>query len=226
MPYLSVVNTANWVYSWARQPYTDWHYVLGSWKWLGPWFHRVAGHIGGVVYPLGSCFCLGLAIFVVRYFTDPLREHCRRRYSEWSILTPLIIGLIYWFFTAPDPGFAHAIFWLLSLSFALLLLLYLQPLIPARKFGILICVVFVVSNLHFFAYAVINRSAFESVSLSGWRPVKKVHMVPQKTSSGLMVYVPESGDQSWDGPLLSAPSFDSNLSLRDPKRVASGFKMN
>jgi hypothetical protein len=45
------------------------------------------------------------------------------------------------------------------------------------------------------------------------------------TASGLQVWVPVTGDQTWDAPIPATPYFDKNLSLRGAG-LASGFYIN
>ena len=41
VPKTTIIEEANWTYSWARAPYTNWANVLGNWDWLIPWIKRV-----------------------------------------------------------------------------------------------------------------------------------------------------------------------------------------
>ena len=222
VPAGKVVNEANWIYSWARQPGIHWSKVLGSWEWFGPWRLRLGSYPVEVIYPLAvsAAFCI-IALIIGRLSFS--KSGRRPRYWEWSILLPSAIGLVYWFFTAPDPRFAHALFWLLTLGSALLLLSTLQTFLEKRALVSATCMVFVVANLHFVAYAVIFHDDITSVSTSGWHPVRTVRLTPKTTSSGLVVYTPESGDQCWDAPLPSTPYFNADLRLRSPGNLASGF---
>lgn len=224
MPKENVVDVANWVYSWARQPDIHWSNVLGSWDWLRPWYRTIINqpkHRTDMVYPLAvfMAFCLSAII---------LTRRAKLRYLEWSILLPPMFGLIYWFVTAPEPRFAHAVFWLLSIGSPLLLLTALQRIVRQRFFWLSLVAVFVAGNLSALAsvgYVLpyLESYGLKSISRSGWYPVQEVPLNEQTTDSGLVIYTPKEGNQCWDSPLPSTPDFKANLRLRTPGNIASGF---
>ncbi len=222
VPIEDVVNEANWVYSWARQPEAHWSEILGSWDWFGPWSRRISTNITGIVYPvaLAVLFCIITMIIGVFSF---LKKLSRPRYLEVGILLPSLFGLTFWFITAPDPRFANALFWLLSIGSSLVLLTSLQRVVSKRVFLVTIGIVFVLANLGFAGYIFEHRYAINDISLSGWYPVTEVPLSKQTTDSGLVIYKPEKGIQCWDSPLPSTPDFNSNLRLRIPGTIASGF---
>lgn len=220
MPIENIVDEANWVYSWARLPGTHWKNVLGSWTWLHPWLLGISKYYRTpVVYPLmlTALFCI-CAMVIGR-----LKKARRPHYLEWAILLPSIVALIYWFFTAPNPRFAHAIFFLASISSILLFLSSIQDTIRARMFITTICIVFLVGNVHFVQFTFHQRGLIKLVSTSGWHAVKEVPLDRKVTSSGLTVYTPKTGDQCWDSPLPSTPHFNDRLRLRNPANMSSGF---
>jgi len=140
VPIDKVVDDANWVYSWARQPGTHWSDVLGSWKWFRPWTSLISREIMRIIYPLvlTVVFCI-MTVMLGFIFKKKARSRC----LDWAILPPVVIGLVYWFFTAPNPRFAHALFWCLSLSAALFFLSSVQPFLKKRSFVVVLCVVFI-----------------------------------------------------------------------------------
>jgi len=224
VPNQMVENSANWVYSWARQPRTHWRNVLGSWEWLGPWSSRMSREIEVVMYPLflTVVFC---AIAFVGLWWSSFKQRAWPRCIEWLILAPVVIGLIYWFFTAPDPRFSHALFWCLSVSSALVFLCAVQPLLKERMGVAVMCVVFIVANLHFIRYAVKKGNTIKEVSSSGWHPIKTVPLSQKKTLAGLVIFRPEQRGGCWDSPLpcTSSRNVNPNLRLRIPGKLGSGF---
>jgi hypothetical protein len=224
VPTEKVVHEANMVYAWARQPDTDWWNVLGSWEWFGPWSSRVSRDIVGVVYPvvLAVVSCI---IAVISLWLSFFKKRAWPRCLEWAILLPVVIGLIYWFFTAPNPRFANALFWCLSLSSVLLFLCAVQPLLKKRTWVVVMCVVFIMANLHFIRDAVKRRNTIKEVSSSGWHPIKTIPLIQKKTLSGLVIFTPEQGNQCWDSPLpCTTPArFNPDLRLRIPGKLTSGF---
>ena len=167
-------------------------------------------------------FCI---IAVINLWLSFFKKRAWPRCLEWAILLPVVIGLIYWFFTAPGPRFAHALFWCLSLSSALLFLCAVQPLLKKRAWVVVMCVVFIMANLHFIGAAVQRRNTIKEVSSSGWHPIKTIPLIQKKTVSGLVVFTPEQGNQCWDSPLpCTTPArFNPDLRLRIPGKLTSGF---
>ncbi len=93
-----IVSEANWIYSWARQPGSDWSVVLGNWDWFIPWISRTFKDFPGIVYPLFLSvlfFCLTIIMVVSKRAKRPA-------FLEWAILFPVTFALFYWFFTAPE----------------------------------------------------------------------------------------------------------------------------
>jgi hypothetical protein len=227
VPIEKVTDEANMVYAWARQPDTHWSNVLDSWEWFEPWSRRMSSDVVGVIYPLvlAVVFCI---IAVLSLWLSFFKQRAWPRCLEWAILPPVVIGLISWFFTAPDPRFAHALFWCLSLSSVLLFLCAVQPLLKQRSWMVVLCVVFITANLHFIhdaVYRVYRRNIIQEVSSSGWHPIKTIPLIQKQTLSGLVVFTPEQGSQCWDSPLpCTTPArFNPDLRLRIPGKLTSGF---
>lgn len=216
-----------WVYSWARRPGVDENLVNGSWNWLGLWARVIVHNIVGVVYPVlsATAFCV-FAVVSRRLFFSKKKALAVRNF-DWIILFPLMGGLIYWFFMAPDPRFAHALFWLLPVGSALLLLSSLQPFLKTRSLFLVLGVVFLVLNLHFVFFAYRNRHDVLSFSVSGWHPVPTGELIEKRTLSGLVIYTPTKDAGCWDSPLpctFTHPNyFSPNLRLRIPGKLGSGF---
>ena len=222
VPLKHVTNERNWVYSWARQPKIHWEQVLGSWAWFEPWFQRVVGRTTDVVFPLAVFLVCGALALVV-----PCRLE-RIRFSRQCLLSgiipiPILVALVFWFVTAPDPRFANASFMLLAVSAIVLLLSNIQLNVSKRGMFTVICIIFVVANLNLLCWTFSHRWTVKNVSVDGWHKVKRVPLNEKVTSSGLRVYVPVSGDQCWDAPLPCTPYFREALRLRDPYDMASGF---
>src|SRR5437870_10314371 len=61
---------------------------------------------------------------------------------------------------------------------------------------------------------------------AGFYPIPKVQLHTFKTKFGLILFVPDKGDQCWDAHLLCAPYPDSNLRLRADGNVVEGFAVS
>jgi len=114
-PVFQLVQETIWILSWAREPYVHWREVLGSWSWLYPWSQNSVSLRLSVLYPV--CLFLGfsaIAVILSAYLNMKKRIVIIR--WEWWIFIPIVMGLLFWFFTAPDPRFAHALFFLTSIG--------------------------------------------------------------------------------------------------------------
>jgi hypothetical protein len=216
VPIDKVTDEANWIYSWARQPGTHWSNVLGKWDWFRPWLEGfLSKRFFDAILPLCLSALFMAMTFAVCRFGSARRPRC----LEWAILLPPVVGLLYWFFTAPDPRFATALFFILCTCSLVLLLLSVRNMTGRRVYLVLLCIAFTVANCHLPKY--LKNS--NVISLSGWHPVRNVPLDIRVTSSGLSVYTPRLGYQCWDSPLPSTPRFEPRLRLRTPGRMASGF---
>jgi len=218
VPVEQIIDTANWVYSWARQPRTHWSNVLGNWNWFHPWLARISKNSIVVNSVKVSIFCLLVASTIAF-----LKKKIRPFFIDLAVLLPSITGLVYWFFTAPDFRFARVLFFIISASSVVILLSSFRNIVSRRGFLLLICISLVVPNLSTSNLILKNRSTIRTFSLSGWHSVKTVPLEKMTTSSGLEVYVPKKGDQCWDSPLPSTPYFDPRLRLREQGNLESGF---
>ena len=221
VPREQVVKIANWVYSWARKPGAHWRDVLGSWDWFEPWIFRISKNFTVVVWPLVLSVVLGCVVAGMSRF----RKKARLQSIEWAILLPSLMGLIYWFFTAPSLRFAQALFFLLPISVILLFFSSMHGLVRGRAWVSLVCVVFVVGNFNLLEYATYHIRSVRAVSTSGWHAVWEVPLVNRVTGSGLVVYIPKLGNQCWDAPVPCTPKFNNALRLRVPGDMASGFSV-
>ena len=219
VPIGKVIDEANWVYSWARMPGANWRDVIGNWAWLHPWLLRMSKDMTNVVYPLMMTVFFCVVTMVLGRFKKARQPH----FLEWTILLPSIISLIYWFFTAPDQRFAHAIFFLALICSMLLFLLSIKDMVRSRTFAAMLCLVFLTGYGDIFSYIFRHLGDMKSGSTCGWHGVKEVTLNIKITSSGLIVFTPRTGDQSWDSPLPSTPRFDDRLRLRNPASMSAGF---
>jgi hypothetical protein len=220
IPKEQAIEEGRWIYSWARHPELHWSIVLGSWNWFLPWLCRLF-IINWIVLPaiLSLLLCAIALAFSIARRANGIRP------SEWSILLPSTLAIIYWFFVAPDLRFAHALFFISSMSATALFVLALQHTLSRRRLLIASCAGFLVANLPILTYLVTEGVPIADISLAGWKPITTVPLDVKITESGLPVYTPGMGDQTWDSPLPSTPYFNPALRLRDPAHIASGFTL-
>lgn len=145
VPLETTQNMANTIYSWAREPGVPASKVFENWDWLGPWFARMILKVEDVMYPTISAI-LAMAVFAASFIYARSHNRPLPRLFELVLLAPPALGLVFWFFTAPDPRFAHGLFWLLSISSVVVLLSYAHSLFPRQIFVLSVCVALVVTN--------------------------------------------------------------------------------
>lgn len=221
MPRSEVIEESYWVYCWAKMPNTHWRHVLGNWNWLRPWFQRIS-HEATIVIPFGlSLVCSVLAVITLAWKKRRTKQPFR--FLDAGLMLPALLAVLGWFFTAPDPRYAHVLFWLLLLSSALWLLSVVQMQSTPQAYARILGVVFLLVNFYFLQSLGRHLSMLKTVSTSGWHPAPSVPLRTERTASGLTVYTPILSDQCWDSPLPCTPYYSPNLRLRTPDNMASGF---
>jgi hypothetical protein len=222
IPQAKIVNEANWVYSWAREPGIHWRFVLGKHDWMQLWIARESHDFLGLVFPLASAIIFVVAAAVMRRAAR-LRGSATT-FAGYVIFIPLIVGIAFWFVTAPDPRFGRAFFWMLSITAGLVFLADAQPLLDGRRYRQLTIALFVALNAPFFAYAAARGGErLTRISLSGWQHMWRARLVTRQTTSGLILYTPTRDDRCWDSPIPCTPYFNPDLALRVNGRIDRGF---
>ncbi|MES9962060.1 MAG: hypothetical protein ABW116_00810 [Candidatus Sedimenticola sp. 20ELBAFRAG] len=215
MPKETIENTANVIVAWARMPGEHWKDVLGNWGWFESWFSGVM-HNFRLVMAVSLSVIFTLLALLALYF----KKDSRLGFIEWMVVFPSIAGLVYWFFTAPDPRFSNAIFFMLLVSSISLFVTSIKDEFNKQKIFLFICIAFLVPISVTAAW---YKDQFLRISTSGYHSTPKVDLIKRATDSGLPVSMPESGDQGWDSPLPSSPRLNPHLRLRDPGFLSSGF---
>ncbi|MBK5258432.1 MAG: hypothetical protein JJE51_02490 [Thermoanaerobaculia bacterium] len=199
---------------WARDPRRN-SPALEHWTWLSAWSRRLPGTT--VIAPLLLGVCLLGATGVFATLKKP-----RPRRIEAVIVLPVLAGLAFWFFTAPDPRFAHALFLCFVIAAALLFLTAIQPRVSRRTFALILCAVFAATHLGLALQAYRERETIGQISVAGWQPIPRAPLIPGTTASGLVILTPAS-ERCWDAPLPCTPYFRGDLRLRVPGHLESGF---
>ena len=214
----SAKETANWVYSWARWPGKSPDLVLKDWSWLGPWSSRLwRSEKIEVILPVA--FFLMASVFVVISSIKAASD--RKAFSRFYLgFWPVLAGLVFWFYLAPDPRFAYGLFWLLPLAALCPYVVNLESIALQRR--ILIVLLALMFLPLFLGMQQMLKQDFR-FSVDGWKPIKTMALAEEVTSHGLKVHVPVKTDQCWDSPLPSTPYFNPALELRG-NGLQSGFK--
>ncbi|HEV7765228.1 MAG TPA: hypothetical protein VGQ76_09520 [Thermoanaerobaculia bacterium] len=181
---------------WARKPNTG---------WVNPLEWRMSAGLLGV-----ACAVITLTK--------------QRRLRELLILAPVFAGLAFWFFTAPDPRFAHALFFCFAMAAAMLFLVSVRPWAPRILFSLIVTAILGLTYRGVMLHAIRERATIANISMH-WQPLPIVPTIRTTTASGLVVLLPTKDDRCWDSPLPCTPYFRYMLRERVPGRVASGFSV-
>lgn len=197
--------------------------VLGSWDWLGPWLQKFVRNIMPTMLPtLISLGALGL------YAAGRIRNRGvnRNRGPGLLALAPMLIMLIFWFFTFPEPKYVRYIFWSLAAT-SVILAFENWPTVNVRLrifavYGLtLLCLAYV-------AFLIVGRESYplpagpDDGVYDHWPVPYDLYV----TNSGLQLNVP-SGDgiQCWQTPLPCTPFPDARLEERMPGELRHGFRI-
>jgi len=222
VPKAKVIAEAQAIQGWGRQPGPDYLNTIGNWQWLEPWLKSMLKNNRDFIYSLA----VSLVFCLITFFVFLLKEFKRPKFLEWIILFPPVIGLLFWFFSAPGSRFVNGLFYILSICSALLFLKSIQAINKKRFYLNITLIVFLIINYHSILYGLNNKHKLKSISYSGWHSINKVPLDQNETLSGLLLYIPKSGDQCWDSPLPCTPYYNKNLMIRTQDKLSSGFLLN
>lgn len=218
MPRAALRAEAREVIAWARAPGKPVEQVLADWRWLGPWLERIlTTDRRRVVIPLVLGAVAGAFVM--------WRGEAVRRLRLAKALAPCVIALIAWFFSAPDPRFAAALF---ALVLALCGAEFLD-LVRVHRVGQLVgglvlslCLIGGLANLAWRSSASWMLAARSGMTQdTGARPTKA-----WRTRFGLVLNVPASGVECGTAPLPCTPSRAPSLQLRSMNRLDTGFRVS
>jgi hypothetical protein len=220
LPPAQVRDEANWILSWPREPGVPWSKVLADWSWLWPWFNRIMGRPDFILMLCLSGFAGLLLTILFVMSPEGTMKGLRRCNHFFSLGMVCTAAFCFWFLTAPDPRFLGAISVLLPLC-----LLGIGLEVTESDLGFLLCVTTSIAVLGFGIHLGLSANGLGLLGLEKKRIGSSIPVaeVAQKiTNSGLRVWVPVNGDQTWDAPLPATPYFQPDLQLRG-EYLASGF---
>ena len=145
--------------------------------------------------------------------------------TSWLFLLPSVSSLIFWFFSAPDPRFAGAAFWIIGSGTVSLTIGNFN--ISDKVLDVTLCLFIVLMALWIFSTQISVRRQHRLIipagKDSGFYPAPHVPLKKFTTQSGLILYVPWRGDQCWDAPLPCTPYPKAKLRLRKNGDLSKGF---
>jgi len=203
-------NDVAWIMSWARQPNVPPDVVLANWDWLSAWLSR---NRHWLIYEYG------FVLLLVGILLWPIARRNRSIQIEWQVYAlPAIVafvGLLFWFFTAPDPRFGEGY----------LRALYLLPAIPGiyrfympheslvrniSRYAAIALSLLILLYSH--PQNVIGRMASRDFLLR--QPTIPIANVKEIwTDTGVRILIPIEGDQCWNADLPCTPYYSPELRI-------------
>ncbi|MEP7344614.1 MAG: hypothetical protein ABI877_05090, partial [Gemmatimonadaceae bacterium] len=215
--------------------------IVAGYDWLLPWAKEIATDIRfAILVPLPAILAVvfgAMALFRARR----RGEHAPDGRSAWMLLIPVLVGVAFWFFTAPHPRFGMGPMWFAAaLSGALWFSTVVGDDASRRRqwqhVGFMIVAVSLLgvamlpliskggaSGLRVAGSRALGGLVFVPGPDHGFHPLAKAVLVSYTTASGLRLSVPRDNNLCWRGPLLCTPHPAPNLRLRNPDNVAEGF---
>ncbi len=211
VPIKLVQEDADWIYSWARIPREAPDKVLNSWDWLKPWFNQsILANKLSTVYPLAIAGLCAAAMTIL-YIRG--RRQIAIDKNMLFLPVPLLTGLLFWFFTAPDVRFVLSLFLLMPVAATIILLNMIDAKGITRYW--LITALFVILNAGVVWSTLKNPQTVPGISIQGYEPIRTVRLRKNTTLSGLEVWTPAREDQCWNAELPCAPYFRETLEFFD-----------
>lgn len=218
VPARAALSDRNWILSWAREPYQDWHTVLASSDWFLPWVATTISDL--FVRKSLLFFAAGLFLALI---SRPWRWRKQRFYLWCWLIVPTIVSLVFWFLTAPAPRFAEATIWTAAADVVFLPFTCLDTVRPSLRvlYSILIAGLIALELRWGFIQLVKEHEEFPNFVGAPRQ------LVPRLTFSGLTVWVPVEGDVTgaWQIPAVPPSSFNPRLEQRG-KTFRDGFRVN
>ena len=195
--------------------------VLASWGWLGPWLQGFVSNIFPTLLPtiislVALCF----------YGRAMLKDRAERQAPalRWWVLGPMLVMLVFWFFTVPEDKYVRYVFWgFAALSITMAVLAW-QGIAWRRK----VQAVFVVVSLclAYVLFLVIRHEEYfvPVGSIDGFH----AHIQPMydefMTHDGTVIHYPTGINQCWDIPMPCTPHPHASVTARVQGELRHGFR--
>jgi hypothetical protein len=173
-----------------------------------------------VIFPL----LFSLALIFLSSIGSLFQRKINLIYADLTFFIPVISGIVVWFFSAPDPRFAHGSFFLFLLGAIIMFSSFLSE-IAESKMGMLIgrVSIFTFTVTAVFSLLLSFYPSSTSKFHNKYPPIPMPVLKEIKTESGLTLFVPTTSDQCWAALLPCTPSFNPKLKLRKDGYLSSGF---
>jgi hypothetical protein len=210
MPVEFAEGEARAIYLWSRHRSMD---PLGD-DWLWTWLLGLSRL--WAVYPVLVTLFMAIVYGAARWFSRTNAISPAQAKHDWKPIaaasTPPILGLFFWWLTAPDPRFARSLFAFLPLLMAYILLQRLEQNGWGKprwnQVGVLLLVYLAVG-------ATFAVDAGELMQIpAGFAEMPSAEISTHILPTGLRLNVPVDDDRCWNAPLPCAPYVILELQLR------------
>jgi hypothetical protein len=210
---ISAEGTAAWIRSWARQPNLSPEVVLADWNWLIPWLDTFLS--SEVVRKSAALLFFGLVLLWLGAGEKRLSFKDRMTYILPASIS--FLGVMFWFFTAPDIRFGEGYFWSLSLIIFSAGVYRLYTAYQLNRFNrILLVALAIIVLVYSDGIGQINRQELyvgrQEIFLS-WPAIPTADLEEKMTREGIRILTPTSGDQCWNADSPCTPYFDPDLKI-------------
>lgn len=202
-----------WVRSWGRTRLT----TAEGFVWLRPWFHQALRDRSGFQVPM-LLSGIGAGVLAVQ-------RTMGRRVSTGGmwLLVPSVSGILFWFWKSPDPRFGQAAIWCGAATLGALALSLLIAAGKTWQWRMIAGGLCIVAAWCLFSFG--WRHAYQVLEgVHEFVRLPSANVIAEKTSSGLIMYVPSTGNQCWAASLPCTIYFDRSLKLRSSLGERWGFK--
>lgn len=206
------------IVGWARKPAPGFRAVDTGWEWLGEWSQRAGQRTDVRIFLL--TVTAALLCWIVLYWRRG------RWWTESTLywvapLVPTLVGMVFWFLTAPDLRFLGITPWILPAWLAVWVLGSRsdETLLVVRTIG-LPSVVFTCALLVVPGSPKFGIWNYDSLGLA---VVPKAKVQTRSTNSGLKVHTPVNNRQIWNAKLPATGFFNPLLQQRT-RKLRHGFR--
>ena len=195
--------------------------VLASWEWLRPWLRNYLANVFPTLLPI--VISIGaIVMYALAKRMNPGRANAPD--LSWRALLPLVVMLLFWFFTVPNDKYVRYVIWsfaALSTTLAALAWYWInwRRQVVTVFALVLLCLSYVVFLIIRHEEAIVPAGANDGFHA----------LVPQAyeefvTDDGTIINRPTRLNQCWQVPLPCAPYPHAGISARVPGELRHGFR--
>lgn len=192
-------NESNLIYAWAKQPgVTSPGEVNSSFSWFPAWFAGLPSTVW-FMFVSGTGMLLTVCLVSLKYKQSTEIKNIR------LLGIPILMGLSFWFFTAPDVRFLGAVITLYFVWALMMMTVCVRPIIESTQRQYFLSSRFIIIAAVFLTLTLFIRWSIVDVLPSvGWEPVPLAEVEVQVNRTGAAVFVPKGSAQCWSASLPCA----------------------